>query len=142
MMGSVPSPWSREDALAWMDARGWHNPPGFFLAICLGENEIVGGMGVGPAPDWDFGYFIGRAYAGRGYATEAGIGVLAATFALEDGPDNVSATCFQDNPASARVLEKLGFLKIADDMGTSRARLEPAPVWKYRLTRSDFEGRP
>jgi RimJ/RimL family protein N-acetyltransferase len=53
------------------------------------------------------GYWLGRSYWGRGYATEAVRAV--ADFAAELGYGPVRADHFADNPASGRVLEKAGF---------------------------------
>lgn len=53
------------------------------------------------------GYWLGRPYWGRGFATEAVCAV--ADFAAELGHGPVRADHFADNPASGRVLEKAGF---------------------------------
>jgi len=53
------------------------------------------------------GYWIGRPYWNHGYATEAGRAVLDVARGL--GVRTVLAETFLDNPASARVLSKLGF---------------------------------
>lgn len=53
------------------------------------------------------GYWIARAYWGRGYATEAGTQMIEIARTL--GLDRLDASFFADNPASGRVLEKLGF---------------------------------
>jgi RimJ/RimL family protein N-acetyltransferase len=43
-----------------------------------------------------------------------------------------------DNPASARVLQKLRFEFVRHDTCQSLARLEPAPELLYRLSRQRF----
>ncbi len=53
------------------------------------------------------GYWIGRPYWNRGYATGAGRAVLAFAFG-EPGLNRVYAHHFSGNPASGRVLQKLG----------------------------------
>ncbi len=53
--------------------------------------------------------------------------------------DVVHADAFIDNPASARVLEKLGFEYMGQGMGSSAARLEDCAISLYRLTRNRFE---
>lgn len=56
----------------------------------------------------EFGYWIGRPYWGRGYATAAGR--LALDFARSAlGLPRLRANCLETNTASRRVLEKLGF---------------------------------
>jgi RimJ/RimL family protein N-acetyltransferase len=53
-------------------------------------------------------YWLGRPYWGRGFATEAARAVTDVAHALDQGP--VRAGHFVDNPASGRVLEKVGFV--------------------------------
>jgi RimJ/RimL family protein N-acetyltransferase len=87
-------------------------------AACLiflrgeGAPRLVGGIGFGPMPGSvglrEFGYWIARPYWGRGFATEAGRALIANardTLRLK----RLDAGHFLDNPASARVLCKLGF---------------------------------
>jgi RimJ/RimL family protein N-acetyltransferase len=55
-----------------------------------------------------FGYWLGRAFWGRGVATEASR--LLSDYALTvGGLRRIEATVFTENVASARVLEKSGF---------------------------------
>ena len=53
------------------------------------------------------GYWVGVPYWGRGYATEAAEAVLAHAFGAL-GLHRVQATHLTRNPASCRVMEKLG----------------------------------
>lgn len=54
------------------------------------------------------GYALGVDYWGQGYMTEAARETVRFGFA-QMGLDLISATCYPDNPASRRVLEKCGF---------------------------------
>ena len=54
------------------------------------------------------GYALGVHYWGQGYMTEAVRAVIRFGFETM-GLDVISATCYPDNPASRRVLEKCGF---------------------------------
>jgi RimJ/RimL family protein N-acetyltransferase len=72
--------------------------------------ELIGTIGLAPRPDGgiEIGYWIARRWWNRGYATEAGRAVVAAArhgLRLK----RLRADHFIDNPASGRVLEKLGF---------------------------------
>jgi len=49
----------------------------------------------------------------------------------------IQASCFDDNPASQRVLEKAGFVPFEKDMEKSAARSEKSPITRYRLMRSE-----
>ncbi|MDP5281110.1 GNAT family N-acetyltransferase [Sphingomonas sp. DG1-23] len=74
-----------------------------------GALRLVGGIGIGPFEKEanEFGYWITPDAWGRGLATEAGAAVLRAACAM--GIRRVVAGHFLDNPASGRVLRKLGF---------------------------------
>lgn len=76
-----------------------------------------------PAPE--AGYWIGREFWGRGFATEAlEAGMVWASRKWRRRA--LMAGHFTDNPASGRVLEKAGFLYTGEvRRGFSRARGEP-----------------
>ncbi|GKY87921.1 GNAT family N-acetyltransferase [Sinisalibacter aestuarii] len=81
------------------------------------------------------GYLIAPFAWGRGYATEISAALLAEIWPRYDWPW-VRATVFEDNPASIRVIEKLGFAEVERGEGSSRARGGgPVPVRRYRLYR-------
>jgi len=79
------------------------------------EGIIIGTGGFKGHPDRtgmvDLGYGIAPAYQGQGYATEAGAALIAWAFA-QAGVRRVFADCLATNPASARVLAKLGLRQI------------------------------
>jgi [ribosomal protein S5]-alanine N-acetyltransferase len=80
----------------------------------------------------ELGYTLGRAWWGRGYATEAAQACLDVAFG-ELALSSVIAIADPANPASARVLEKLGFAEETPRMAygrmhrTIRARGTPRP---------------
>ena len=81
-----------------------------FLITRARDAALVGCIGIDPtdAPGvTELGYWIARAHWGQGYATEAGTAVLGIARTLGHG--DVRASHFLDNPASGRVLRKLGF---------------------------------
>ena len=82
-------------------------------------------------------YAYDPAYWGNGYATEAQAALLRWAFDRFDLAET-TADHFHDNPASGRVLEKLGFRKTREGVGQSRARAEPEPVVEYLLKREDL----
>jgi RimJ/RimL family protein N-acetyltransferase len=71
--------------------------------------NLVGSCGLGRRPSGavELGYWIARAFWGRGYATEAAVALIDIARAL--GFTQLEGSHFLDNPVSARVLEKLGF---------------------------------
>lgn len=88
--------------------------------------------------DMEIGYAIHKDHRGKGFATQAAGLVLEMLRGRSfDGP--VIAQFFKDNPASGRVLEKLGFRKVGEVQGLSAARGDTAPAWVMRID-SLFEG--
>lgn len=71
-----------------------------------GQPMGSGGFG-GSVRVAELGYLLGRAYWGRGYATEVVRALLDHARSL--GLRQLDAYSFVDNPASARVLEKAAF---------------------------------
>lgn len=109
----VPFPYRVAHAVAWVErsaqeraaAMGWP-----FIMIRRDDGALVGSMDLSLEPDrvtGALGYWIGEAYWGQGYATEAARAVI--DFAFE-GLDlkAVTANALPDNARSIRVLEKAG----------------------------------
>ncbi len=77
------------------------------------SGEVIGWFGIGTSDDATvpgervFGYLLNRASWNQGYMTEALRAVLAYEFGTR-GAIRLRATCDIDNPASARVMEKVG----------------------------------
>lgn len=105
-------------------ARGMAGP------VWLG-GEIIGLMGL---IDADFGYMFARTHWGQGYATEIGAALIAHGWARYDWP-RIEAGVFEGNPASARVLDKLGFAHVGDDTHACRAQGRDLPLAVYHLAR-------
>ncbi len=83
------------------------------FAVCEPAGEPIGvsllkdvDLQLGEA---ELGYWIGQPYWGGGRATAAAAATLAFAFGTL-GLRTVKAVCLEDNPASLRVLEKLGFI--------------------------------
>ncbi|WP_112322691.1 GNAT family N-acetyltransferase [Oceanibium sediminis] len=140
MTATIPHPFDSAQALAWMGDNRWSGRPGFRWGVWLKDGPLVGMVMIGGHPA-SVGYWIARAHWGRGYATEAMRAFLADVLARLD-LKQVTAEAFVDNPASHRVLEKLGFTRTGEAVGNSLARVEPAPVLTYRLNAQTLGGMP
>ena len=117
-------------------------------AISLREGEVSGDMRTCGA--MVIGYWLGKAFWGRGYAVEAGRAALAALFSSTDA-EAVHAQAFAENAGSLRVLEKLGFARVGAGTCHSRARAEACagdggaeragagPSVTFALSRAAFE---
>lgn len=84
-----------------------------FWALVERETGLIAGeAGLvplgGEGPEVELGYTLGRAFWGRGYATEAGGAVVGEAFGAL-GLDRLVAVTRVENAASQRVLAKLGF---------------------------------
>lgn len=75
------------------------------------DGNIMGVMGLfeNKVGDKEIGYWIGKPYWGKGYITEAANSLVAESFSHFSIP-YIDAGYYEDNPASGRVLEKLGFV--------------------------------
>ena len=106
----APWPYGLEEAKRFLDKPQDPVLPTFLLfARTDGEPELVGGRAL-PArrrARIELGYWIARAHWGNGYAPEAGRQLIEIARTL--GLERLEAGHFVDNPASGRVLEKLGF---------------------------------
>lgn len=110
-LAQVPWPYSLEDAQGFTASFVDPLAPRFLIfAHESGACQLIGAIGIDPfdGEPHALGYWITPSAWGRGYATEAGAAVLRAARAR--GIRKVSSQHFLDNPASGRVLRKLGFL--------------------------------
>ncbi|PID37003.1 MAG: GNAT family N-acetyltransferase [Rhodobacterales bacterium] len=115
---------------------------GFVFGAFAGP-ELVGVLGVTAEHDPpELGYMFARAHWGRGLASEACRAAVNHAFASFDWPE-IAACVFDDNPASARVLEKLGFEATGPCTGSSAARASDAlPTQNFRLARGKAAAKP
>lgn len=106
MTSHVPDPCTVDGARGWIELRSGEGSYPF--AIEDGSGTMVGVIGSLVQHDLaGLGYWLGRAYWGHGYATEAAVAVLA--FLRSIGVRTVEADTYSGNAASARVLIKAGF---------------------------------
>lgn len=135
MTSDIPHPLNLDQAAYWLlpaadEAR---------FALLL-DGRMIGGSGYflrkpGAA---ELGFWLGRAFWGRGYATEAVTAVLAHALAHSSYPV-FSSSHFTDNPASGRVLAKLGFEPVGTGRIWSSARGVEVAAICYHLTRQRAE---
>lgn len=119
-LASAPWPYRLEDAQAFLGVeRGTEAPTFLIFRRTMGAPQLVGTIGLARHSNGEveLGYWIARPFWGLGYATEAGAAVVAIA---RDGLrlSKLVSRHFTDNPASGRVLEKIGF----KDRGTVTPR--------------------
>jgi [ribosomal protein S5]-alanine N-acetyltransferase len=110
-LSPVPHPYTEDDACAFIvnANHGFATGTDYPFAILIKASSVfIGVCGLHPRGGWQFGYWLGKRYWGKGYATEAAGRVVA--FAFDElKTEALRAGWYYDNPASGRVLEKLGF---------------------------------
>jgi RimJ/RimL family protein N-acetyltransferase len=105
----IPHPFSENDARQFLNSPAERNE--LRLGIRLRQNgTFIGGVGLHPC--WEhkraeLGYWIGTPFWGHGFATEAAGAVVSYGFD-ELQLNRIFAAHFQRNPASGRILQKLG----------------------------------
>lgn len=121
--GTIPHPIS----LDWARDRLAQKRTGEAAGTLVDRGLYLNGVLVGNAGwftddgDVEIAYAIHRDYRGQGLATKAAQLVLD-MLAASDHQGPIYAVYFADNPGSGRVLEKLGFRRIGELMGTGASR--------------------
>jgi len=109
---NMPHPYEDGMAEAWIKTHeaACDAGEGVVLAMTSKDDGVIGALGLSLTPAHrrgELGYWIGRPYWNRGYATEAGKALLGWAFdALE--LNRIQAQHFTRNPASGRVVHKIG----------------------------------
>ncbi len=119
-------PYTVDDARQWIQTleKEWENGQSTVFGVCVRETEdkreptlvgatLVGAIGIvldRQSNRGELGYWIGRSYWGQGIATEAGKSILDFAFG-QLCLNKLTAECLTRNPASSRVLEKLGMVQ-------------------------------
>ncbi|MGP3698443.1 GNAT family N-acetyltransferase [Rhodobacter sp. NSM] len=136
MLFVFPPDWTDEAAEHFIAGCRQTDRRPFRLAIAGADGRLLGSVGVAAGDEPDIFYFLDPDASGRGLMTEAlcaFVDLLAAHLPLKA----LRADVFDDNPASMRILERQGFERVGQGIGTSAARLEPAAVFLYRLKLQD-----
>jgi RimJ/RimL family protein N-acetyltransferase len=133
MTSRVPYPYSEGDAEAFLALGEAH----CFVIQRKSDGLFMGMTGLRAEDGHEFGYWLGKPFWGFGYATEAAHRLVSYAFvALVQ--DTVHAGWFYDNPASGRVLAKLGARHNGSAMRDCRARGRAVLCHDMLLTRADF----
>jgi RimJ/RimL family protein N-acetyltransferase len=111
-LASAPWPYRLADAEAFLAPRPFDPLNASLLVFrrTAAAPELVGTIGFArmASGEVDLGYWIAFGHWGKGYASEAGAAMVEiARHGLR--LDRLTAGHFLDNPASGRVLEKIGF---------------------------------
>ena len=143
-LAAPPWPHTIEDTRTFVARRiSFRSEPTEALHIIQLANAVIGGIdctprwqqrpGAGPV----LGYWLAQPFWGNGYMTEAARAFVANLFAWGVG-DSIRSGAFTDNPASLRVQEKLGFVRVGESLLFCNPRGAEFPHIDTVLTRDKF----
>jgi RimJ/RimL family protein N-acetyltransferase len=138
MMGDLPYPPSRQAMLAWLKPRRDEA----LFGVQLGR-ELIGCVGYfgRRARVAEIGFWIAPELWGRGYATEAVERLLRYGFE-QRGVVRFTSSHVIDNPASGRVLRRLGFVPTGASEAWVPARKRQVATVVYAIDRPGVRRRP
>ena len=109
----IPHPYEELHARRWMAVQKRERRTGkglVFAVVLVSDRRLLGAVGLTIDREHNnagLGYWIGREFWGRGYATEAARAVVGYGFEML-GLNKIHGGHFADNGASGRVMEKIG----------------------------------
>jgi RimJ/RimL family protein N-acetyltransferase len=132
-LSRVPHPYAETDFRFFLDTIV---PTEWTWAITFrASGELIGMTGLTPQPAHDvaeLGYYVARPHWGIGIATEAARAVVEYGLRVA-GLARLTSGHFLDNPASGRVLRKLGFVEVGRTERHCLASGSTAPSIEMRL---------
>ena len=142
-LATAPWPYGLRDAEAFLAQPRDPALPSFLIFERTDSDpRLVGSCGLGRRPSGavELGYWIARPFWGRGYATEAATALIDIARTL--GFTRLEGSHFLDNPASGRVLEKLGFEPLgitAPRMSCARGTEAPSRLLRLTLAGDELQ---
>ncbi len=126
MLAAVPLPYAEADALEFIAGMREANAGGQGLGLAIAENHdrdaLIGVISfIGTVASAEIGWWLGRPYWGRGFASEAAAALVRVAF-LESRLQRLTAGAFFDNPASLHVQDKVGFIRTGESQRHNLAR--------------------
>ena len=112
MVARIPYPYENGMAEDWIDSHGELRNRGEEFTYAITKcGHLIGCTGLARLESgaYELGYWIGQPFWGKGYASEAAKAVHGVAARALD-ISRMTAGYFIDNPASGRVLTKLGFV--------------------------------
>jgi RimJ/RimL family protein N-acetyltransferase len=140
-------PFTYEEAVASAVSR--RDNPAFIAVVLKDEQKVIGNLYVGnEGPDdvrtKNIGYVFNPVYQHFGYATEATQAILFDLF-MNQHIHRIVAYCNQENSASYKLLERLGFRREASYMKNMYFKVDEhqEPIWfntyQYAMLAEEFK---
>lgn len=142
----IPHPYPPGAAVEWIGrhARAFAEDEAVsFAVVRRADDALLGAIGLVldlPHEHAEIGYWIGRPYWGHGYCTEAAGAVVRYAFETR-GLHRVYAHIMKGNPASGRVLEKIGMTREGEFPEHIRKDGRFVDLVHYGMLRRDSSGR-
>jgi RimJ/RimL family protein N-acetyltransferase len=131
MTSRIPHPYSLVDADLWIASIDGEE---FVRGVEL-DGNLIGAVGyIEGEGHAEIGYWIGKPWWGNGFATEAARALMEHCFRVI-GYRRLTCGHFIDNPASARVIAKLGFRRIGEGSLWCEARQSEVETVRYARRR-------
>lgn len=132
MTARIPYPYTVGEAHQWISGLA----DGEVVRGIDHDGELIGVTGYLPDANGsaEVGYWIGKPWWGRGFATEAAEAMIRLCFSAAK-PERVTCSHFIDNDASRRVIEKLGFRLVGPARAYCDARKHDVPTLRYERLR-------
>ncbi len=143
MLARLPFPYPRGLTDEWIASTASQRADGraYHFAIVLAESDtLVGcvGLRLDSAPRTaDLGYWIGRRYWRRGFASEA-VGRISRWALAQLEIDRIAASVATDNPGSAAILRRTGFRETGAGRERFEARGGDCPVHRFEASHGDL----
>lgn len=101
--------------------------------VLLKDNTYIGYVQAVPFEDnkWEIGYHIGGRYTKKGYATEA-VKAFLPVIMNELNITEMAGVCLADNKGSVKVMEKAGFVKEFEGVGSYQG--EAREICRFTFT--------
>ncbi|NBB89943.1 MAG: GNAT family N-acetyltransferase [Spirochaetes bacterium] len=138
---NLPDPYPENGAQTWIShVRPRHEAGDEFAFVVKDGDTVVGVTGLVNVTEVEaeIGYWIGRPYWERGYATEGVRQTIQWVFE-NTGIRRIYARPLQDNPASRRVLEKLRFTEGGEEVHEHPKWSEEDLVVRYTLQIEEWQ---
>ncbi len=138
MLARAPFPYDHRDAMEWINRR--EQAADSDLVYTVHRERLIGVISIenrehGPS----LGYWLGEAWWGQGFTSEAVSAVLDHYFT--GNPQAIVGTSvFADNLASLALQKRIGFSVVGSGEAFSTARQAMVPVIKTQLAKADFTG--
>jgi len=137
MVARIPHPYPDGAAEEWIAGHNERRTAGdsWPFAIETKKAGLVGTIGLSKTESgsMEIGYWIGEPYWGQGIASEAARVLIEFAFDIL-GLDHITSGHFKENPASGRILTKVGFQKTSEEKRFCLARGEELDCVVLKLT--------